>query len=485
MSEPPSSRSSSDLDAKLQAELEAALGDMSIDDMVDLPAQSQLGKAAPPAREAAAAPTPPPAPPPPSPSSRPSHRPRSRGAQRQRKSGRVVNVHGNDVFVEFGPRMQGVCPLDQFPELPKLGETFEFVLNRFDPDDELYILSREGSIQKAEWDNMDVGQTVEARCTGVNKGGLEMEVAHHKAFMPAGQVDIRHIDKLDVFLGEKMPCEIIELDRARGRIILSRRSHLEAERKQLRDKLLEQLDVGQTLPAVITSIKPYGAFADLGGLDGLIHISDLSYERIRDPSQVVKEGQQVQVRVLKIDTTQEPPRIGLGMKQLQADPFEQTLTSINVGDDVTGKVTRLMQFGAFVAIAPGVEGLLHISEMSHQRISAPSKVVSPDEIITARVLSIDPETKRISLSLKALRDSGGIDEAEVTREFREREGKGQDRHGKGGRRQDDRPERGDRAERRDRKPDPDKFLREEDPHLRKLKAQLAAKFSSNLKGGIG
>jgi len=483
MSESHSSSSPSDLDAKLQAELEAALGDMSIDDMVDLPAQPHLGRAAPPPREPAA-PTSPPTGPAVA-TSRPTHRPRARGAQRQRKSGRVVNVHGHDVFVEFGPRMQGVCPLDQFPELPKLGETFEFVLNRFDPDDELYILSREGSVQKAEWENIDVGQTVEARCTGVNKGGLEMEIAQHKAFMPAGQVDIRHIDKLDIFLGEKMPCEIIELDRARGRIILSRRSFLEAERKQLRTKLLEQLDVGQTLPAVITSIKPYGAFADLGGLDGLIHISDLSYERIRDPSEVVKEGQQVQVRVLKVDTSQDPPRIGLGIKQLHADPFEQTLSSINVGDDVTGKVTRLMQFGAFVEIAPGVEGLLHISEMSHQRISAPSKVVSADEVITARVLSIDPETKRISLSLKALRDAGGIDEAEVTREFREREEKGRDRRDKGGRRDEHRPEQGERPERKDRKPDPDKFLRDEDPHLRKLKAQLAAKFGRNLKGGIG
>lgn len=469
MSDSSSSNNPADLDAKLQAEIEEALGDMSLDDIVSLPEQPHLGKAAPaadtPPEEARSSGTPSHAPAPPR---RPAGRPQSRGGQRERKTGTIVNVHGSDVFVEFGPRAQGVCPLDQFPELPKLGEQFEFILNRYDPDDELYILSREGSVQKAEWENLDVGQMVEARCTGTNKGGLEMEIASHKAFMPAGQVDIRHIEQLDAFIGEKLPCEIIELDRNRGRIILSRKSFLEAERAELRKKLLDELDVGQTHAAVVTTIKPYGAFADLGGLDGLIHISDMSYERINDPSQVVKEGQQVQVRVLKVDTSQDPPRIGLGIKQLQADPFEQTLTELNVGDEVTGKVTKLMQFGAFVEISPGVEGLIHISEMAHQRISKPSQIVKTDEVVTAKVLTIDPETKRISLSLKAMQERA-VDDEKIKREYEERKsrGKGNGR-GKG-----------------DRKPDPEKFIRDEDPHMRKLKAQLAAKFGDNLKGGIG
>ncbi|MCZ6834905.1 MAG: S1 RNA-binding domain-containing protein [Planctomycetota bacterium] len=464
-----------DVDAKLQAEIEAALGEMSFDEMVNLPQQSSIGKASssttpsPPAPTSAGASSPPPrrqaAP------ARGGSRGSSRGSSRERKTGSVVNVHGSDVFIEFSPRVQGVCPLEQFPEMPKLGEQFEFILNRFDPDDELYILSREGTVQKADWENLEVGQTIEARCTGSNKGGLEMEIANHKAFMPAGQVDIRHIEQLDVFIGEKMPCEIIELDRNKGRIILSRRKFLQVEREELRVKLLATLDVGQTLPAVITTIKPYGAFADLGGLDGLIHISDITYDRIKDPSERLKEGQQVQVNILKIDTSENPPRIGLGMKQLQADPFELTLNTIQVGAEVTGKITKLMQFGAFVELAPGVEGLIHISELSHQRINRPSQVVKPDEIITVKVLTIDSDQKRISLSLRAMQ-GGAVNEDEATREYQQREGgdKGGSK-GKGGK--------------KGRKPDPEKFLRNEDPHLRKLKASLAEKFGDQLKGGLG
>ena len=466
MSDIGSPKQSSDLDANLEAEIEAALGDISLEDMVDLPDSPRLGKVSP----GSPAPAPPPsAPPPPARSqSRRGPSPRSQ-PQRERRTGTVINVHGNDVFVEFGPRSQGVCPLSNFDEMPKLGEQLEFIINRFDPDDSLYILSREGAVAKADWENLEVGQSVEARCTGVNKGGLDMEVANHKAFMPAGQVDLRHIDKLEVFIGEKMPCEILELNRRQGRIVLSRRLHLETERTHLRKKLLATLDVGQIHPAVITSIKPYGAFADLGGIDGLIHISDLSYERLKDPAQVVKEGDKVEVKVLKIDESQTPPRIGLGLKQLKADPYEESVGKLNVGDEVTGKVTRLMQFGVFVEISPGVEGLIHISELSHSRISRPSHVVKVDEIVKTKVLSIDEENKRISLSLKALQEM-------VPARSHAPSGGG----GGGGKSKGGKP-----GGRKEKEVDPSKFLRDEDAHLKKLKASLASKFGDNLKGGLG
>ncbi|HRQ76718.1 MAG TPA: S1 RNA-binding domain-containing protein [Phycisphaerales bacterium] len=394
-----------DLDARLEAEINAALGDMSLEDMLD---------------EA--------------------DRPRQARGDRERKTGTIVSIHGDDVFVEFGPKSQGMCSLMQFPEPPALGTRMEFNVDRFDKNEGLLILSRVGTVQKAEWESLEIGQVVEARCTGVNKGGLEMEVANHRAFMPAGQVDLRHIADLSVFIGEKMPCEVVEMDRQRGRIILSRRSAIEADRAQLREKLMKTLEVGQELSAVITSLQPYGAFADLGGVDGLIHISDISYERLKHPSEALKEGQQVTVRVMKIDRSQTPPRIGLGLKQTMADPYQSGAATIREGDTVTGKVTKLMAFGAFVELAPGVEGLIHISELSHERVHSVSHVVKPDQVVTAKVLSIDSAKRRIALSLKQLKQE-----------------------------QMDKGEGVDRGE---------------DAHMRKLKAQLSKKFGE-LKGGIG
>lgn len=397
-----------DLDAKLEREIEEALGDMSLDDMLD---------------EA--------------------DKPRKPGAagagQREKKTGTIASIHGNDVYVEFGPKSQGMCPINAFSEKPEIGQTKDFIVERFDRNEGILILSLPGTIQKAEWESLEVGQVVEARCTGTNKGGLEMEVANHKAFMPAGQVDLRHIKELDAFIGEKMPCEVMEINRERARIILSRRNVLEAERTELRKNLLETLEVGQQHQAVITSIQPYGAFADLGGMDGLIHISDMSYERIKSPSELVKEGETVTVQVLKIDDSKDPPRIGLGMKQTMADPYQEGIAEINEGETVTGKVTKLMAFGAFVEISPGVEGLIHISELSHERVNKVSSVVKPGETVTAKVLSIDPERRRIALSLKQLQEKEKQEEA---------------------------------------------MERSEDPEMRKLKAQLSKKFG-DLKGGIG
>jgi small subunit ribosomal protein S1 len=336
-----------DMDAKLEAEIEAALGDMSVEDMLDY-----------------------------------ADKPRPARGERERKIGTVVSIHGGEVFVEFGPKSQGICPLTQFEEPPASGQRMEFIVDRYDRDEGLLLLSREGIVRKAEWEALEEGQIVEARCTGTNKGGLDMEVANHRAFMPAGHVDIRHIEDLSVFVGEKFPCEVIELDRNRGRIVLSRRLPLEAERQRRRDELLETLEVGATLPAVITTIKEYGAFADLGGMDGLIHISDLSYQRVSHPSEVVKEGDAVNVKVLKIDRDQEPPRISLGLKQTLEDPYAASVGKLEVGDNVTGRVTKIAPFGAFVELSPGVEGLVHISELSNDRVHHVGSVVKPDQVVT-------------------------------------------------------------------------------------------------------
>ncbi len=391
---------SDELEDRLQAEIEAALGDMTLEDMVELAERPEPGSA----------------------------------PGRQTKTGTVVRVHGNDVFVEFGPKSLGVCPRGEFDNPPTVGERLEFTVDRYDAKEGVLLLGRKGAIHKAVWETLAVGQVVEARVTGHNKGGLELEVAQHKAFMPAGQIDLLHVEDLSAFVGQKLPCEIIELDRFRGRIILSRRRVLEAERAAQRDKILSSLEVGQTHSAVIRSIQAYGAFADLGGVDGLIHISDICHDRLKHPSERVKLGDQVQVQVLKVDREHEPPRVSLGMKQCMADPYHGHVANIKEGDTVTGKVTRIMPYGAFVEIAPGVEGLLHISQLAEERVTRVGSIVKPNEVITVKVLDVDPKSRRISLSLRAARREQASE-----------------------------------------------VLRADDPAIAKLKAR----FSGKLKGGIG
>jgi len=457
MTDPQPQQEKPSLDEQLEAEIAASLGDMSVDDLLDLAA------ADPPKPAAATAGT----------DKRPGgnragergqsragerggdRRPPERGTiHREFRTGTVARVQGQDVLVEFGPKTSGICPLAQFDEAPEPGTRLEFVVERFDQGEGMFVLSREGAVQKASWEALAVGQTVEASCTGMNKGGLEFELAHHKAFMPAGQVDVRHVKDISIFLGQKIACEITELDRRRGRIVLSRKAVLEKERSRAAEQLLETLAVGAEFDATIVSVQAFGAFADIGGVDGLIHVSDMAHERVKHPSDVVKPGQQVRVRVLKVDRAQSPPRIGLGMKQTMADPSAAAISEIEPGAEVTGRVTRTMPYGAFIEIGPGVEGLVHISEISHERIPTVEHALKKDQVVTAKVLSIDSDKRRVSLSIKATMERPASFDG----------GRG----GKGGRGRRDEEMAG---------------LRAEDPEMRKLRARFGG--GSGLKGGIG
>jgi small subunit ribosomal protein S1 len=369
--------------------------------------------------------------------------------ERPMRTGKVVRVHNGEVFIEFDPKRQGVCPVGQFDAEPKPGESFDFVEERFDPYEQLWVVSRRGATQKADWDNLAVGMMVEARCVGMNKGGLDMEVAHHKAFMPASQVDIRHLPDISVLLGEKFPCKILEMRKEKGRMVLSRKAALLEERGRMRGQLLEELEVGQMRTATITSIQQYGAFADLGGVDGLIHIGDLTHERVKDAGDVVKVGDVVEVRVLRIDRSAKPVKISLGRKQTLADPAIAALDSIVEGSEVTGTVTRLTDFGAFVQLSPGVEGLIHVSEVAHERIPTPAKVLRQGEVIQCKVLGVDKDRKRISLSRKALLE---------------------------------RPAPPPQRDRKDAAPAVP--LREDDPSMRKLRMKFGMT-KRELKGGLG
>ncbi len=327
--------------------------------------------------------------------------PRVVRAGREHRAGKVVSVGPTDIFVEFGPKELGVASRQGWPEaeLPKPNDTLEVVVDRFDAGEGLFICSRPGAVQKAEWELLEPGQVVEARVTGVNKGGLELEVAGHAAFMPASHVDVRRIEDLSMFIGQKLPCEVQRVDRSgKGQIVLSRRSLLKEERAKQAATLKEELAEGQTREGTVRKIMPFGAFVDLGGLDGLLHVSDMSYDRIHDPSKIVKEGQNITVKVLRVDLANK--KIALGLKQLQQDPFQTAATEVVAGGEATGRVTKILDFGAFVEIASGVEGLVHISEISWKRIGQVKDVLREGEVVKVKVLEVDASKRRVSLSIK-------------------------------------------------------------------------------------
>jgi small subunit ribosomal protein S1 len=397
-------------------------------------------------------------------SSKPAIRgPRVVQAGREMRPGRIVSVGPTDVFIEFGPKELGVIPRTQWPEdkdLPEKDATLEVVVNGRDSDG-LLMCSRPGSVQKADWEMLEPGQTIEARVTGVNKGGLDLEVAGHRAFMPAGQVSLDHIADLSVFVGEKMTCKVTRVDRSgRGNIVLSRREILGEQRREQAEKLKSQLAEGQVVEGVVRKIMPFGAFVDLGGIDGLIHVTDLSHDRAghgeKFVQKYVKEGEKVRVQILKLDW--EAKRLSLGMKQTQHDPFAAAAADIKDGAEVNGRVTKLMEFGAFMELAPGVEGLVHISELAWRRVGKVEEVLKQDEIVKVKVLKVDPESRRISLSIKAL-----LPPPEPVSSPAGPKGRG----GKG---------RGERDTRT-----PEQILKVT-PELRRMREKFGAK---SLKGGIG
>jgi len=347
--------------------------------------------------------------------------PRVVQAGREHRTGTLVSVGPTDLFLEFGPKELGVAARAQWPDdqLPKVGEQIEVVIDRYEPAESIYVCSRPGAVQKAAWEMLEVGTVVEARVVGVNKGGLELEVANHRAFMPASQASLDRINDLNVLIGEKFPCVVSQVDRrGKGNIVLSRRDLLDQERKQKAEKIRAELKEGDVVDGVVRKIMPFGAFVDIGGVDGLVHMSDLTYDRVNYGENAVakhiKVGQQVKVKVLKLEWDNN--RLSLGMKQLAGDPFANAAQTITEGADVNGRVTRLADFGAFVEVAPGVEGLVHISEIAHRRIGSPGDVLKVDQIVQAKVLKIDPDGRKISLSIKATqpvpevpgrRDTGG------------------------------------------------------------------------------
>jgi small subunit ribosomal protein S1 len=322
-----------------------------------------------------------------------------------RKKGRVVAIHGKDVFIDVpGGRSQGVMQILQFEgQPPAVGDEIEFAIERYDAANGLLVLTREGAAQSvSDWSSLSLHMIVEARVTGVNKNrtGLMVEVNGIKGFMPISQIDLYRVEQPEQFIDQRMKCEVVELDRHERNLILSRRSLLERERAQLAEQFWATVDIGQTKTGTVSSIQKFGVFVNLGACDGLIPMSELSWSRVNDPSEIVKVGQKVDVVIHRLD--RDTRKIALSLKQLHGNPWDDFAKSHKPGARATGTVTRTTEFGAFVELAPGIEGLIHISEISTQRVRRVTEVVKAGQTVDVQILTLDPQQRRIGLSLKTI-----------------------------------------------------------------------------------
>src|SRR3989440_4616505 len=328
-------------------------------------------------------------------------------------TGHVVRIDNDEVLVDIGYKSEGVIPsselsirksVDPSDEV-SLGEHVDaLVLTKEDQDGRLILSKKRARFEKA-WRRIEgaaeSGEPVEGQVIEVVKGGLIIDLGV-RGFLPASLVDIRRVQNLDDFLSQKIETKVIELNRSRNNVVLSRRAVLEEERKEVRQQILDRLQPGQVVEGAISNIVDFGAFVDLDGIDGLIHISELSWSHVNHPSEILSIGDTVKVKVLDID--RERQRISLGLKQTQEDPWQRIVDTYNVGDELAGKVTKVVTFGAFVEILDGVEGLVHISELASHHVESPREIVHPGDEIRVKILEIDSDRRRLSLSAKRVED---------------------------------------------------------------------------------
>ena len=323
--------------------------------------------------------------------------------------GTVVRVDKDEVLVDIGYKSEGVIPVNELSirrsvnpaDEVQLGDEIDaLVMTKEDAEGRL-ILSKKRARFELAWKNIEgaaeSGEPVNGTVIEVVKGGLILDLGV-RGFLPASLVDIRRVQNLDEFLGEKLRCKVIELNRSRNNVVLSRRAVLEDERKDMRQAILDRLSPGDVVEGTISNIVDFGAFVDLKGIDGLIHISELSWSHVNHPSEVLEIGQSVKVKVLDIDRDRQ--RISLGLKQTQSDPWQQVIDAYQESDVVQGRVTKVVTFGAFVEILPGVEGLVHISELAQHHVENPREIVAQGEVVHVKIIEMDADRRRLSLSLK-------------------------------------------------------------------------------------
>jgi small subunit ribosomal protein S1 len=324
-------------------------------------------------------------------------------------TGHVVRIDNDEVLVDIGYKSEGVIPsgelsirksVDPADEV-QLGEEVDaLVLTKEDQDGRLILSKKRARFEKA-WRRIEAaaesGEPVEGAVIEVVKGGLIIDLGV-RGFLPASLVDIRRVPNLDEYMGTNIECKVIELNRSRNNVVLSRRAVLEEQRKEDRERILDRLQPGQVVEGTISNIVDFGAFVDLDGIDGLIHISELSWSHVNHPSEILSIGDTVSVKVLDIDRQRQ--RISLGLKQTQEDPWQRVVDTYNIGDELEGTVTKVVTFGAFVEILDGVEGLVHISELAQHHVENPREIIQPGDPVRVKILEIDSERRRLSLSIK-------------------------------------------------------------------------------------
>src|SRR6201994_2030415 len=324
-------------------------------------------------------------------------------------TGNVVRIDKDEVLVDIGYKSEGVIPANELSIRksvdPKdevhLGEEVDaIVMTKEDQDGRLIMSKKRARFEKA-WRRIETaaesGEPVEGTVIEVVKGGLIIDLGV-RGFLPASLVDIRRVPNLDEYMGTKIETKVIELNRSRNNVVLSRRAVLEEERKEQRQEILDRLQPGLIVEGRISNIVDFGAFVDLDGIDGLIHISELSWSHVNHPSEILNIGDTVNVKVLDIDRNRQ--RISLGLKQTQEDPWQRVVDTYNIGDELEGTVTKVVTFGAFVEILDGVEGLVHISELAQHHVENPREIIQPGDPVRVKILEIDSERRRLSLSIK-------------------------------------------------------------------------------------
>jgi len=324
-------------------------------------------------------------------------------------TGTVVRIDKDEVLVDIGYKSEGVIPVSELSirksvntsDEVQLGEEIDaLVMQKEDADGRLILSKKRARFEKA-WKRIEEahesGVPVQGTVIEVVKGGLILDLGV-RGFLPASLVDIRRVQDLSEYVGQELSCRVIEMNRNRNNVVLSRRAVLEEERKEVRQQIIDELNVGDIVTGTISNIVDFGAFVDLDGIDGLIHISELSWTHINHPSEVLQVNQEVKVKVLDIDRDRQ--RISLGLKQTQEDPWQKIVAEHRVGDVVLGRVTKIVAFGAFVEIYEGIEGLVHISELANRHVERPDEVVSVGQQVQVKVIEIDSDRRRLSLSIK-------------------------------------------------------------------------------------
>jgi len=331
-------------------------------------------------------------------------------------SGKVVRIDRDEVLLDIGYKSEGVIPAKELSirhdvdpgEVVKIGDDLEaLVLTKEDKEGRL-ILSKKRAQYERAWgrieDTMKSGETITGPVIEVVKGGLILDIGL-RGFLPASLVDLRRVRDLHPFVGQELECKIIELDRNRNNVVLSRRAFLEESQSEGRKKVLESLKKGDKQKGTVSSIVNFGAFVDLGGVDGLVHVSELSWRHVEHPSEVVSVGDEVEVEVLDVDLERE--RVSLSLRATQEDPWKEFERDHKVGQVIEGEVTKLVPFGAFVRVAEGIEGLVHISELAESHVEAAEEIVNAGDKVRVRIVEIDVSRRRISLSMRRL-DEGVI-----------------------------------------------------------------------------